>query len=156
VFANPLHQAGTWGRTASGQIGAKLDTLRAAAFGCDRTLDRLHTDFKNNGIFHGESLRRKSNERKGNEGDRQIKFATGRPYSRNGGRRNVLDLLLEAIVQAELDLPLRRANGSDLTKAPAVRDSIVGVPIAGNVEHVKEVRSEAKDMFAPHMKILEE
>src|SRR5579864_1808377 len=65
-------------------------------------------------------------------------------------------LMLEHVMQAELNLSRRRSHGTD--QAPrTVVNTAVGVPVADNVEDVKEVGSESKHMLlVPQMEVLEQ
>lgn len=59
-------------------------------------------------------------------------------------------------MQAELNLPRWRTHGTDQTPRTVI-NPIVGVPIAGNVEDVEEIRPEAEDVLLfPHMEVFEE
>ena len=63
---------------------------------------------------------------------------------------------LKAVMEAELDLPWWRTYAADESEA-AVRYCVVGIPVAGNVEHIKEVGAEAKNvLFLPDMEVLEQ
>ena len=48
---------------------------------------------------------------------------------------------LESVMQAQLYLARRRAHAADLTEV-GVRHTVVRISVAGNVENVKEIRSE--------------
>src|ERR1700759_3939089 len=67
-----------------------------------------------------------------------------------------LTLWLEAVVQAELDLPGRGADAADKSET-AICYAIVRIPVARNIEEVEEVGTESEDvLFTPEMEILEQ
>jgi hypothetical protein len=89
-------------------------------------------------------------------GPPQVKLQAGRPHKLCAWRPPTIDSPLEAVVQTKLYLPRRRAHAGYLTEV-AVRYSIVRISVAGNVEDVKEIGTEAEYMlFAPYMEVLEQ
>jgi hypothetical protein len=65
------------------------------------------------------------------------------------------DPRLKIVVQANLYMPLLRARAGYLTEV-AVRYPVVGISVAGDVEEVKEIGTEAKYIFAPYVEVLEQ
>lgn len=66
------------------------------------------------------------------------------------------DLRLKHVMQTELNLPRGRAHGTDQAPGTVV-NPIVGVPIAGNVEDVEEIRPEAEYMLLlPQVEVLKQ
>ena len=63
--------------------------------------------------------------------------------------------LLEAVVQAQLYLTFRGANGGNLTEA-AIGNSIIRVPVTRDVESVKEIGPKTDSMLVPDVEILKE
>ena len=63
---------------------------------------------------------------------------------------------LEAVMQAKLDMPLLRTNAADRAEA-GIRDVVIGIPIAGNIEEIEEVRTETDDvLLAKYVEVFEE
>lgn len=62
---------------------------------------------------------------------------------------------LETVMQAELYLPRGGAYAADLAEA-AIANIIVWVSIAGNIENVEKISSEAEHLFVPEVEVLEQ
>src|SRR5215469_15900101 len=58
-------------------------------------------------------------------------------------------------MQAELYLPRGGAHAADLAEA-AIANIIVWVSIAGNIENVEKISSEAEHLFVPEVEVLEQ